>query len=1126
MKNKTQQSYINRLKNYIKLIWIATSVFIIVFGFYAIELVNRLHDIEDSTYFYNDKMISINQGLSHLNQAIGFGGYIHNFKNYVIRNEPNLLLEIEQDIVIFDSAINQLSASFNQEKAKQAIRVLQQTLTQYQLNMEKLKQASALGQLTIVQKDELVRIDDTSALNAIAYLQEQVIELNQAHIQQVHDAFKNTMFWLYSGALILLFVIGFVIFLFKTINKLKSVYLDLAKALKQSDLLIANAPDAMISITKTGEIVRCNEQVFNLFGYAKSELMNQDISILLPEGKRGSHHLSVAKYFVSPHRRIMGDTDQALFGQHKSGQLIPIEVSLSSSVISGQQISTATIRDITLRVEIENKLRVAVKLAEHNYTKLQQAQNSLNEKQMINIMLNKLPFCTLLLDDEAKVLLVNDTLLAETGYDKQQITELEFEQYVKISESKYLSVINDLKNKRQIHQDQNLTFLGTLVTKHDALIPIEINLSTYLYSNQVYTLLSFKNLTEVKAIENKLINSVERFTRVISAIEDGIWEWDLQADTVNYSPQLMKIIGQEHELNPKFSHWFEHIHPDYKPAVEKALADHLSTKEKYEVEYLGLNHEGEYNWFLSIGNSIYNEQNEPIVMSGSLRNIHHKKLLEVAFAEKSQFLTTIYQGASHAIWVVSVEANDEFRFIECNPTACKQIGLSSEQVINKTITEILTQIIHNQDQPSIIPNYVNCAIDGEHQVYVESITMNGDTCWYKSSLYPIKNTDGKVIKIVGTSIDITEQKRSEAELAEHKAFLERIIDSAVCGLYVFDLHQGKNITINQRYTEILGYTMEELNRFPDFMHLFHPDDRTAVVEHMTEVANSKNGELFPLKYRFKNKKGHWVWCYSFDCIVKYDQANNPSLMLGTFVDITELTVLMDQLQESNEYLERFAFVASHDLQEPLRKISAFSTSLQNRLQVEIEADQTIEFEFSRLISASERMRKMIKDLLQLSRINSSGLEIKPCSISEVVEQSIDLLSHLVEEHQVSFDVSADVCQLKADDGLLIQLFQNLIANSIKFKSEGITPKISIDCHLQGEHVVITYKDNGIGIANKFVTQIFEPFRRLHSNDKYTGSGIGLAVCRQIVNVHNGNITCSANVSQGAEFVISLPVQGS
>lgn len=1123
MKNKTQQSYINRLKNYIKLIWIATSVFIIVFGFYAIELINRLHDIEDSTHFHNDKMISINQGLSQLNQAIGFGGYIHNFKNYVIRNEPNLLLEIEQDIVTFDTAITQLSASFTQDQAKQAIRVLQQTLTQYQLNMKKLKKASASGQLTILQKDRLVRIDDTAALNAVAYLQAQVTELNQAHIRQVHNAFKNTMFWLYSGGLILLFVIGFVIFLFKTINKLKLVYLDLAKALKQSDLLIANAPDAMISISKTGEIVRCNEQVYNLFGYEKAELLQQDISILLPQEHRSKHNQHVAKYFISPHRRMMGDTEQALFGQHKSGELIPIEVSLSSSVISGQRISTATIRDITLRVETENKLRVAVKLAEHNYTKLQQAQNSLNEKQMINIMLNKLPFCTLLLDDEAKVLLVNDTLLAETGYDKQQISELEFEQYVKISESKYLSVINDLKNKRQVHQDQNLTFLGTLVTKHDALIPIEINLSTYLYSNQVYTLLSFKNLTEVKAIEDKLIHSVERFTRVISAIEDGIWEWDLQTDTVNYSPQLMKIIGQEHELNPKFSHWFEHIHPDYKLTVEQALAKHLSTKEKYEVEYLGRNYEGEYNWFLSIGNSIYNEQNEPVVMSGSLRNIHHKKLLEVAFAEKSQFLTTIYQGASHAIWVVSVEANNQFRFIECNPTACRQMGLSAEQIKNSTITEVFNTLMHHQAQSSIIPNYINCVLHGEHQVYVESIRLSDETCWYKTSLYPIKNADAEVIKIVGTSIDITEQKRSESELAEHKAFLERIIDSAVCGLYVFDLQKGKNITINQRYTEILGYTMEELNQLSDFMHLFHPDDRSAVVEHMAEVANSKNGELFPLKYRFKNKKGHWVWCYSFDCIVKYDQVNEPSLMLGTFVDITELTVLMDQLQESNEYLERFAFVASHDLQEPLRKISAFSTSLQNRLQAEIKAEPVIEYEFSRLINASERMRKMIKELLQLSRINTSGLEIKPCSISKVVNQSIDLLSHLVEEHQVSFEVNADVCQLKGDDGLLIQLFQNLIANSIKFKSDDIKPLIKIDCHIQAEHVVITYRDNGIGIANKFVTQIFEPFRRLHSNDKYTGSGIGLAVCRQIANVHNGNITCSANVSPGAEFVITLPV---
>ena len=380
-----------------------------------------------------------------------------------------------------------------------------------------------------------------------------------------------------------------------------------------------------------------------------------------------------------------------------------------------------------------------------------------------------------------------------------------------------------------------------------------------------------------------------------------------------------------------------------------------------------------------------------------------------------------------------------------------------------------------------------------------------------------------MVKIVGTAIDISAQPKSDKALEEHKLFLEKIIDSAVCGLYVFDLDGQKNVTINRRYTEILGYNIDELNDGVDFMTLFHSDDLPSVIEHMTKVAESKNGELYSLQYRFKSKDGNWVWCYSFDCIVKYTQDNRPELMLGTFVDITELTLLMDQLQESNDYLKRFAFVASHDLQEPLRKITAFSSSLTNRLQNEIKNDASIEFEFSRLVNASERMREMIKDLLKLSTINSSALDMKPCSLSNILTQSMDLLSHLIEDHQVEFRLEQVDEVLLVDEGLMIQLFQNLIANSIKFMEQNSTPIIEIESQKDNNNLTVIFKDNGIGVPEKFIEQIFEPFRRLNNKDSYSGSGIGLALCRQIIAIHKGTITCKSQAGQGATFIITLPL---
>ncbi|MDU0113103.1 PAS domain S-box protein [Psychrosphaera aquimarina] len=1115
---ETHQSDTIKFKKHFTFILLTTFIFIICFGVYTFELVSRLSDIEKSVQQHNNKMIKINTGIYNLNKAMGYGGYIHNFKNYLIRNDQQTLSELSVNIQSFKMATEQLSSLFTQSDELEAIKTINTTLDKYQLNLVKLQQFKDIT--NIEYKDLIVKVDDQEALQAIEFLSERTKTLNQSHLKFTEQSFENISLWIMAGISIFLFAIFFAIFLLNAVKKLKYVYTDLAKALHESDLLIANSPDAMLSITEAGIMVRCNEQLESLFGYTKDELLQQDMSMLLPQNVKHKHQAHLNSYFHSPHRRLMGEGVKQLYGQDKYGRLIPIEVSLSSSVISGVKISTATIRDISARIEAEDKLKIAVELAESNYLKLQKAQISLNEKQMINIMLNKLPFCTLLLDG-GKLLIVNEKALIETGYSQLQLEQLEFEQYIKVDDEKYRNTLTNLIKGKPQTKDENLTFLGTLVTNQLAVIPIEIYLSTYLYDEQLFTLISFKNLTEIRVIEEKLVNSVERFTRVISAIEDGIWEWDIINNTVDYSPQLMKIIGRENEPNPEFIHWFDHIHPDYKDTVNTALSAHLETKEKYEVEYLGLNETGEYNWFFSIGDSSFDKNNRPVLMSGSLRNIHNKKLLEIALIEKSQFLNTIYEGSSHAIWVLNVETNNELRIVNFNRAACARLSVQEQDVIDKTLSE-LSSVFESTNLLDFVSHYLTCIKSAKQIDYIENLHFNDQNGWYKTSLYPIANEQGEVIKVVGTAIDITEQKRSEKALEDNQLFLEKILDSTVCGLYVFNFDLQKNVTINQRYTEILGYNMDELNQNEDFMSLFHPDDLPAVIEHMTKVAESKNGELYSLKYRFKNKGGSWVWCYSFDCIVKYNENNMPLLMLGTFVDITELTFLMEQLQESNDYLKRFAFVASHDLQEPLRKITAFSSSLKNKLKTEIEKDDSIEFEFSRLINASERMREMIKDLLKLSKINSSALDIKQCYLSDILKQVVDLLSHLIEEHQVEFQLIDTDVKLFVDEGLMIQLFQNLMANSIKFMDKDVKPIIQISSHKKTNDLIIKFKDNGIGIEDKFADQIFEPFRRLHNKDQYSGSGIGLALCRQIVAIHNGTIDCSRNVKQGAVFIITLP----
>lgn len=391
--------------------------------------------------------------------------------------------------------------------------------------------------------------------------------------------------------------------------------------------------------------------------------------------------------------------------------------------------------------------------------------------------------------------------------------------------------------------------------------------------------------------------------------------------------------------------------------------------------------------------------------------------------------------------------------------------------------------------------------------------------WYQTTLYPLKDGKNQVERIVGIAVDITARKFAEKELEDNQRFLQRMIDSAVCGLYLYDLKLHKNTRINKRYTQLLGYTIQELES-TNLELCFHESEHALVYEHIDEVRASQDGELIPIKYRFRHKEGHWVWCYSVDTVITRDHNGEPELMLGTFVDMTEHTELLLQLQESNAHLEHFAYIASHDLQEPLRKITAFSDSLAQRITPDLKDYDDAKFEIERLVDASQRMRIMIQDLLKLSRLHSHELKLQTTNLTLLLEDICEVMSFSIEESGAEIKLENGDLPIELDPSLFLQVLQNLISNSIKFKSPEVTPVIQIYASQTGHETVIHYKDNGLGIPKSRRQQIFEPFRRFGTTQEY-GSGIGLALCRQIIKLHGGTIKCLQS-DDGALFEIILP----
>jgi PAS domain S-box-containing protein len=237
-------------------------------------------------------------------------------------------------------------------------------------------------------------------------------------------------------------------------------------------------------------------------------------------------------------------------------------------------------------------------------------------------------------------------------------------------------------------------------------------------------------------------------------------------------------------------------------------------------------------------------------------------------------------------------------------------------------------------------------------------------------------------------------------------------------------------------------------------------------------------------------------------------------------DETKNKQLQDALTESNEALEQFAHVASHDLQEPLRTVTAYAQMLK-RDQPQLDGDAKDILDH--IVTGAKRMSTLVKDLLAYAQVQTQMDRPASCSLDQDLETALTQLQQRIEESNAT--VTHDpLPELPADQGQMVRLFQNLVGNALKYRRAEASPQIHVSAQQRRGEWVITVQDNGIGFDQKHAREIFSQFKRLHSHEEYEGTGVGLAICRRIVEGHGGRIWAESG-GQGASFHFSLPLEG-
>ena len=336
--------------------------------------------------------------------------------------------------------------------------------------------------------------------------------------------------------------------------------------------------------------------------------------------------------------------------------------------------------------------------------------------------------------------------------------------------------------------------------------------------------------------------------------------------------------------------------------------------------------------------------------------------------------------------------------------------------------------------------------------------------------------------------------------------------------------------ISPQIEDILGFEPQEwIADSQVFWRQIHPQDRERVDEGLQQAWQT--GESFRSEYRLFAKNGRLVWVRDESVLVR-DEEGNDLFRQGIMIDITErkraeaaLKNYATQLERSNRELQDFAYISSHDLQEPLRKIQAFGERLGSKYADIL--DERGQDYLERMIKSAARMQNLINDLLAYSRVTTKANPFEEVSLTEVAKEVVNNLQLRLEETGGRVEIEA-LPEIQADELQMQQLFQNLISNALKFHKEDVKPSVRIYPEESGGSnsdgmVQIHVTDNGIGFEEQYLEKIFQPFQRLHSREEFPGSGIGLAICRKIVERHGGTLVAHSEPGEGSDFVITLPV---
>ena len=529
------------------------------------------------------------------------------------------------------------------------------------------------------------------------------------------------------------------------------------------------------------------------------------------------------------------------------------------------------------------------------------------------------------------------------------------------------------------------------------------------------------------------------------------------------------------------------------------------------------------------------------------------KRLNQKIENQRQRLNDILENIPCMIWEAPLDPNDktvQLGFV--NNYVTKMFGYSPEEWFSTP--DFWQSRLYADDREALFRAHERLFTKGFASNQARWINRNGQIIWGDTQIVLVKNETGKPIGLRGVTTDITERKKLEHELRESEESYRAFIERSTEGIwrFEFDKPMPTDIPVDEQITYALNHAyLAECNNAMAQMYGFESAGDLLNMRlgefliHSDDTNSNYFIEFVQNNYRLNDAETHEVSKsgedkYFLNNMVGIFENGKLISAWGTQRDITErrkseeqLKIFNRKLQQSNRELQDFAYVASHDLQEPLRKIQTFGDRLKAKYADKLE-DGGLDY-LERMRSAAHRMQTLIQDLLSFSRVTTKAQPFAPVDLEKITCEVLSDLEVKIEETGATVEIE-NLPTIEADPSQMRQLIQNLVGNALKFRRDDVSPVIKISTGTNVHHAngngakekeqscKITVKDNGIGFDEKYLDKIFTVFQRLHGRAEYEGSGVGLAVCRKIVERHHGSITAHSAPGEGASFIITLPLE--